>query len=507
MSYKPVVLVILDGYGYSEKTEHNAIYKAQTPYMDSLWADYPHLLLSASGESLGLPEGQIGSSEIGHTTIGLGKIMDNDLVRINKSIASGEFSQNRVFNSLFEHVQEHDSTLHVLGMLSPGGVHSHSDHLYAFIKLATLNGIKKLAVHVFADGRDTPPQSSVEYLKELEELLLSLGVGVVATVGGRYYGMDRDNNWDRIVKAEEALFLCKGKVCQNRKPSEYISELHREGQLDEHLEPVVFLDTTGTGVSIAENDGVFFTNFRADRARQLTHRIYEQTKDKNIYFGTMTEYDPSIPVQVAFPPEAITSTLASTLALAGKKQLHIAETEKYAHVTYFFNGGVEDLHVGESRVLIDSRKDIKTHDQAPEMKAPEITDAILERLDTEDLIVVNYANADMVGHTASFEATIKAVETIDRELSRLVPEVVAKGGAVIITADHGNAEQNVDPETGVMHTAHTLNPVPCIVVPEVALAKSAGTLADIAPTVLALMDVPKPTSMTGEALVDLSKSI
>lgn len=503
MNYKPVVLVILDGYGYSEKTEHNAIHKARTPYMDSLWQAYPHVLLNASGESLGLPEGQIGSSEIGHTTIGLGKIMDNDLVRINKAITSGEFSHNPVFESLFTHVKKYASTLHVLGMLSTGGVHSHSDHLYAFIKLAVLSGVQKLAVHVFTDGRDVPPQSSVEYIRELENLLSSLGVGVIATVGGRYFGMDRDSNWDRVARAEDALFLCKGQFCQNKKPSEYIAELHAEGQLDEHLEPVVFLDTTGEGVAIRQDDGVFFTNFRADRARQITQRIYDQASEKNIYFATMTEYDRDIPVHVAFPPEQVHSTLASILSGAGKTQLHIAETEKYAHVTYFFNGGVEEPYEGESRIMIDSRKDIKTHDLAPEMKAAQITDAVLERLSDADFVVINYANADMVGHTANFKATVLAIETIDHELSRLVPAVVGVGGVVVITADHGNAEQNIDPDTGAMHTAHTLNLVPCIVTAKVKVTRTAGTLADIAPTVLQLIGVPKPKAMTGESLIGL----
>lgn len=503
MNYKPVVLVILDGYGYREEKLHNAISVARTPYMDFLWNTYPHALLTASGESLGLPAGQIGSSEIGHTTIGLGKIMDNDLVRINKAIQTGQFGNNPTFTTLFAHVRKHNSTLHVLGMLSPGGVHSHAEHLHAFIAAARAAGISSLAFHIFTDGRDVPPQSAALYVRELEEALESLGVGVIATLSGRYFGMDRDNNWDRIAKVEDALFLCKGKTCQTKKPSEYVAELHAEGHLDEHLEPVVFLDTAGRGMSIANGDGIFFFNFRADRARQLTGRILERTREQNVYFATMTEYDSSVPVHVAFPPEAIESTLALEVARAGKRQLHIAETEKYAHVTYFLNGGLEQAHAGETRIMIESRKDVKTHDLAPEMKASEITDAVLGRLQEEDFIVINYANADMVGHTANFDATIRAVEVIDLELARLVPAVVAMGGVVIITADHGNAELNVDPNTGVMHTAHTLHPVPCIVTAEGVGLNLQGTLADIAPTVLELMGLPVPKTMTGASLLQV----
>lgn len=493
--YKPVVLVILDGFGYREEKTHNAIAQAHTPFIDSLWQDYPHALLSASGESLGLPEGQIGSSEIGHTTIGLGKIMDNDLVRINKAVRNNELKDNPVLSKLFNHVLNNESTLHLLGMVSPGGVHSHQDHIHAVIKCAKAAGISKVAIHAFTDGRDVPPQSSAQFLKELEDVLESEGVGVIASLGGRYFGMDRDNNWDRVAKAEDALFLCKGNACTLKKPSEYLKELHAEGHLDEHLEPAVFLDAAGSGISMQPDDGILFLNFRADRARQLTRRIYERTKDHNTYFATMTEYDASIPAHVVFPPERIETTLAGELARAGKTQLHIAETEKYAHATYFFNGGVEQPHQGESRIMIDSRKDVKTHDLAPEMKAKEITDAILEHLNDFDFIVANYANADVVGHTAHYEATIKAIEAIDRALSRLVPIVNELGGVVIITADHGNAEQNIDPHTGIKHTAHTTNPVPCIMTAAGHTMAGTGTLANVAPTVLQLMNIPIPSSM------------
>ncbi len=495
LNYKPVVLVILDGFGYREEKTHNAIAEAHTPFIDSMWEKYPHALLSASGESLGLPEGQIGSSEIGHTTIGLGKIMDNDLVRINKAIRNNTFADNSVFQELFAHVKTHNSTLHILGMISPGGVHSHQEHLHAFIKAAKAAGIDRIAIHAFTDGRDVPPQSAAQYLRDLEDVLETEGVGVIASVGGRYFGMDRDNNWDRVAKAEDALFLCKGNVCQLKKPSEYIAELHAEGHFDEHLEPAVFLDASGQGMSIGTNDGIFFFNFRADRARQLSKRLHERTADQNCYFATMTEYDSAVPAHVAFPPEPIQTTLASEVAKHGKTQLHIAETEKYAHVTYFFNGGVETPHEGESRVMINSRKDIKTHDLAPEMKAKEITDAVLEQLTTQDLIVINYANADVVGHTANFAATVQAIEAIDTELSRLVPATVSRGGVVVITADHGNAEMNIDPITGIKHTAHTINPVPCFITATGLTLQLEGTLANVAPTVLELMGLTPPEAM------------
>jgi 2,3-bisphosphoglycerate-independent phosphoglycerate mutase len=501
MNYKPVVLVILDGFGYREEKTHNAIAAADTPFIDSLWENYPHTLLSASGESLGLPEGQIGSSEIGHMTIGMGKIMDNDLVRIHKAVATGEFETNRTLGELFAHVTSHDSTLHLLGLISPGGVHSHQEHLHAVIRAAKKAGISKIAIHGFTDGRDTPPQSSVNFIKELEDVLETEGVGVIATIGGRYFGMDRDKNWDRVAKAEDALFLCKGNACRLKKPSLYLAEMHAEGHFDEHLEPAVFLDAGGQGVAIEKNDGIFFFNFRADRARQLTERLCERTQGQNIFLATMTEYDSSLPVRVVFPPEKIETTLAKEVSKAGLSQLHIAETEKYAHVTYFLNGGVEDAFPGEHRVMIESRKDIKTHDLAPEMKAPEITAAILAEIEKGvDFVAVNYANADVVGHTANAPAVKLAIEALDKELSRLVPTVTAMGGAVVITADHGNAELNVDPVTGVVHTAHTLNPVPVIITATVGDLKPHGTLADIAPSVLTLLGLPVPAAMTGRAL-------
>jgi 2,3-bisphosphoglycerate-independent phosphoglycerate mutase len=500
---KPVVLVVLDGWGYREEEEHNAIAEAHTPFWDEMWQKYPHSLLSASGEALGLPPGQIGSSEIGHMTIGLGKIMDNDLVRINKAIARGELDRNKVMQGLFNHVKSNNSVLHFIGKVSPGGVHSHQKHLHELIKAAKKAGIKNIAIHAFSDGRDTPPQSSVEFFRDLEDVIETEGVGVIATLGGRYYGMDRDTNWDRTAKVEDAIFLSKGHISKSKKPSEYIEELHKQGMLDEFLEPVVFLGNTDTGVSVQANDGILFFNFRADRTRQLSQRIIERTRGKNVFFATMTQYDPSFQASVVFPPEPIETVLASEISKAGLTQVHIAETEKYAHATYFLNGGREAPHAGETHVLIDTRKDIFNHDEAPEMRAREITNKALECIEhgKTDFIFINYANADVVGHTANAEAVKMAIKTIDGELSRLVPAVIKSGGVVVITADHGNAETNVDTATGNKHSAHTTSDVPFIVTLEHEKLANKGTLADVAPTVLHLLGLPHPAAMTGKNLL------
>lgn len=499
---KPIVLIVLDGFGHRETQEHNAIAAAHTPFWDSLWQTYPHALLDASGEAVGLPAGQIGSSEVGHMTIGLGKVLDNDLVRISKAITKGELETNPVLQSLFRHTKDHSSTLHFVGMVSPGGVHSHQEHLHALIKAAKRAGITKIAIHAFTDGRDVAPQSAAEFLRQLEDVLETEGVGVIASVSGRYFGMDRDNNWERISRAEDALFLSKGHKAELVKPSELIKRLHTEGKLDEHLEPIVFLGNSGEGISIKTNDAVLFFNFRADRARQLSQRIIERTMDQNVRFATMTEYDAKLKAEVVFVPEPIETVLAQEISNAGLLQVHIAETEKYAHATYFLNGGKEQPHPGETHVLIDSRKDIATHDEAPEMKAKEITDKALEYIGEKktDFIFINYANADMVGHTANGEATKVAIETIDRELKRVVPAVLASGGVTVLTADHGNAEMNVDEATGEKHTAHTVNPVPIIVTLAGKNLKN-GTLADVAPTILELLGIPTPKAMTGRNLL------
>lgn len=495
------VLIVLDGWGYREDKEHNAIADAQTPFFDSLWKDYAHSTLDASEENVGLPQGQVGNSEIGHMTLGVGKTIDTDLVRISKEIRENQLGSNPAFLELFEHVKHNNSTLHIKGLVSPGGVHSHSQHLYSILKTAKESGIEKIAIHAFTDGRDTPPQSASQYLKELEGVIEEVGIGFIATVSGRFYAMDRDNNWDRLAKAEAAIFECKGNICKARKPSEVIKELYLNGVMDEHLEPVVFLDDQGKGYPVSNNDGILFFNFRADRARMLAKKIMEQKEAKNLCFVTLTEYDSNLGAIVAFPPIAIETTLANEIAKAGLTQVHIAETEKYAHATYFLNGGTERPHAGEEHVLVESRKDVQTHDLAPEMKAKEIADKAIEYIEKgTDFMFINFANADMVGHTANVPALKIAVETIDRELKRVVEAVQLKGGVVFITADHGNAETNIDLITGERHTAHTVNVVPAIItLKDVQLNN--GNLADVTPTILKLMGLDVPESMTGRDLI------
>lgn len=508
MRPKPVCLIILDGWGWREDKQHNAIAQARRPFFDMLMREYPHTLLNASGEAVGLPKNTIGNSEIGHMTIGTGRVIDTDLVKIDKSAAQGEFINNLAFTQLFHHIKKFDSTLHVMGLISPGGVHSHHNHLYAFLKAAKTAGVSKLAIHAFTDGRDVPPKSAAQYLKELENVIADLRIGFIATVSGRFFAMDRDKNWHRTKKAEEAIFESKGKLYKAKKPSEVLKTLYDNGIVDEHLEPLVFLDDTGRGYPMQKNDGVFFFNYRPDRARQLSSKIIERQKTHNLCFVTMTEYDKSMETLVAFPDQSLNDSLAAVISRQGLTQSHIAETEKYAHVTYFFNGGHEEPHAREHHFLIDSRRDIATHDQAPEMRAKEIADKTLERIDAgDDFILMNFANADMVGHTANKPAIIAAVETVDRELKRVAKAIMAKKGAAIVTSDHGNAEMNVDPKTGEKHTAHTLNLVPFILVSELKtknykLKTNNGSLADIAPTILEIMNIKKPASMTGGSLIN-----
>lgn len=501
MQYKPVMLIILDGWGYREEIKDNAIAQAHTPFFNSLWKKYPHSLLKASGSAVGLPEGQMGNSEVGHTTIGAGKPADTDLVRIDKAIAEGALHTNPAFVALFEHLKKYNSTLHVQGLVSIGGVHSHQNHLFAFLREAKVQGIKKVAIHVFTDGRDTPPQSASKYVKELEDLIAELGPQFfIATISGRYYAMDRDNNWDRLAKAEQAMFECKGNVCAI-KPSAYLEEQYKLGKNDELLEPTVCANLDGNGCALEKNDGVFFFNFRADRARMLTQKLIEKQKADNIYVVTLTEYCIDYICHVAFPPSNIEVTLGEEISKAGLKQSHIAETEKFAHATYFLNGGREKPYDGETDIMLPSRKDIKTHDEAPEMRAEGIADKAIEEIEKGiDFIFINFANADMVGHTANVPAIIKALETVDSQLKRVISALEKSGGIAFITADHGNAEINIDPVTGTKHTAHTTSPVPAILTSTEFILKDGG-LADIAPTILSLFNIETPSQMTGRKLI------
>lgn len=493
---------MLDGWGASDAREHNAIAQAATPFYDSLVKEFPNTILDASEEAVGLPEGQMGNSEIGHMTIGSGKVLATDLVRIAKAIRSRQWHGNPAFQELFEHVKKYNSTLHVQGLVSRGGVHSHMDHLIAFLEAAKEHGITKVAIHAFTDGRDTPPQSAAQYLKDLEDILEKVGIGFIASAAGRFYAMDRDNNWDRLAKAEAAIFECKGKVCTPKKPSELLKELYKDGVLDEHMEPVVFMDGKGQTYPVQANDAVFFFNFRADRARMLSKKILDQAKEKNICFVTLTEYDKTFECSVAFPPETIETTLAAEISKAGLLQSHIAETEKYPHATYFLNGGREKPHEGEKHIMVPSRKDVPTHDLAPLMRAEGIADKAIEQMAAgDDFIFINFANADMVGHTANQPAIITAVEEVDKQLKRVVEAAQKTDGVVFITADHGNAELMIDPVTGEKHTAHTTNLVPGILTKKGVSLRSGGNLADIAPTLLDIMGLEIPKAMTGKSLI------
>ena len=497
---KQVALIVLDGWGYREEMEHNAIASALTPNFDSYFREFPHTLLEASGEAVGLPEGQVGNSEIGHMTIGAGRALDTDLVRIGKSIKGDSFGERSAFKSLFEHVKKHGSSVHCLGLLGTGGVHAHQEHLVAFLDLCKRESVKKVYIHVFTDGRDTAPQSASGFLRDLEENLEKMGVGRIATLSGRFYAMDRDQNWDRLEKAEKALFECEGNICK-LKPSAFVEEIYKAGTYDEHVEPVVIVDEEDKTYPIMENDGVFLFNFRADRARMLTEKLLEKKEDKNLFVVTMTEYSNKYDVAVAFPPESLETTLAESISNKGLTQAHIAETEKFPHATYFLNGGKEEAHMGEEHVMLASRKDVLTHDLAPKMRAEGIADEAIKRINEGvNFIFINFANPDMVGHTANVPAVVEALEETDRQLGRVIESLLENGGEAIITADHGNAEINFDTEANVPHTSHTLSKVPCILTKEGIELREGGDLTWLAPTALKMLDVRKPESMTGQEL-------
>ena len=498
--HKPVILIILDGWGYREESNANAIVTARTPFYDSIWKKYPHALLKASGEAVGLPEGQMGNSEVGHITIGAGKSLDTDLVRINKAVFENKIKENQAIVKLFSHIKKYDSVLHLLGLIGPGGVHAHENHLFGILKAAKCHGIDKIAIHAFTDGRDTAPKSSSQFLQNIEEMIANAGIGFLATASGRFYAMDRDKNWDRIKKAEDAIFNGIANRREKKNPSKVLNELYGSGVVDEHLEPVVFLDQNDQHYQFKQNDGVLFLNFRADRSRQLSHRIAEKTKELNLHFVTLTQYDPKISCDVAFPPETISTTLGAEISRAGLKQVHIAETEKFAHATYYLNGGKQEPHDGEEHVLIESRKDVDTHDKAPEMRANEIANQSCKFLDEKiPFVFINFANPDMVGHTGNSQALLKAIEIVDSSLEMTVNCALKNNYTILITADHGNAEIGVD-ENGEPHTAHSTNDVPAILLGSNYKIKN-GSLKDIAPTILNILKLPIPSSMTGSSLL------
>ncbi|MBQ3545766.1 MAG: 2,3-bisphosphoglycerate-independent phosphoglycerate mutase [Lachnospiraceae bacterium] len=510
MNKKPVVLMILDGYGLNENAKGNAVVTGNTPVMDSLMKEYPFVKGYASGMAVGLPDGQMGNSEVGHLNMGAGRIVYQELTRITKAIQDGDFFENEGLMEAINNAKENNSALHLFGLLSDGGVHSHNTHLYGLLELAKRNGIDKVYVHAFLDGRDTAPTSGKGFMEELVEKMNEIGVGEVATVIGRYYVMDRDNRWDRVESAYKAMTLGEGVLADD--PVKAISDSYEEGVNDEFVKPTVI---TKDGVAVAKvsaKDSVIFFNFRPDRAREITRAFCADdfdgfTRDGRIdtKYVCFTEYDVTIPNKsVAFHKVTLDNTFGQFLAANGKKQARIAETEKYAHVTFFFNGGVEEPNEGEDRILVNSPK-VATYDLKPEMSAYEVCDKLVEAIksDKYDVIIINFANPDMVGHTGIEEAAIKAVEAVDECVGKAVEAIKEVGGAMFICADHGNAEQLIDYETGESFTAHTTNPVPFILVnadPSYKL-KEGGCLADIAPTLIELMGMEKPVEMTGESLI------
>lgn len=501
---KPVMLIIMDGFGESDETEGNAIAFAKTPNIDRLKSSYPFITLGAAGLDVGLPPGQMGNSEVGHLNLGAGRVVYQDYTRINLAIENGSFMKNPVLVEAIDHAKKRGGALHLMGLLSDGGVHSHNTHLYALLKLAKARGLEQVRIHAILDGRDVPPRSALGYFKELEAKIGSIGVGTVATLAGRYYSMDRDRRWDRIEMGYRAM--TSGEGFRAATPEEAVRAGYDRGEDDEFLKPTV-VDPEGM---VKDGDSLIFFNFRPDRARQISKAFTnpdfcEFDRDEiNVQFVCMTQYEESIDSPVAFQAEYLKDTLGEVVSKAGLRQLRIAETEKYAHVTFFFNGGREEPSLGEDRVLIPSPK-VATYDLQPEMSAFKVTNAVVEKIDEEvyDLIILNYANSDMVGHTGIFDAAVKAVEVVDECVGRVVSKVLARGGAVLLTADHGNAEQMEDSKTGQHHTAHTTNPVPFVLIMggEKARLRDDGILADVAPTVLDLLILAVPAAMTGTSLI------
>ncbi|HKL27317.1 MAG TPA: 2,3-bisphosphoglycerate-independent phosphoglycerate mutase [Desulfuromonadales bacterium] len=507
---RPVALVVLDGWGINPDCDNNAVCQAKTPRLDELARACPTTILKTSGESVGLPEGQMGNSEIGHLNLGAGRIIFHGLFRINKAIENGDFFANGPLCEAMHHIKQAGGKLHLMGLVSNGGIHSHQEHLHALIDMAKQVGLDEILIHAFTDGRDTPPDSGAGFLEVLENKLSEVGVGRVATVMGRYYAMDRDNRWERTERAWRAIVLGEGKQVASSK--EAMATAYGEEQTDEFVEPRVIQTGEKTYEGVEDGDGMIFFNFRSDRARQLTRSLTQ--KDFSGFsrprlpdlsaFVCMMEYDKTFALPVAFQPEEHHKILGEVIADAGLTQLRIAETEKYAHVTFFFNGGVEKAFTGEDRILIPSPQEVPTYDHKPEMSAPEVTDEVVRRIESRkyDLIILNYANPDMVGHTGVLAAAITAMETVDHCVGRVAEAIRAAGGCALITADHGNCEQMTNGE-GSPHTAHTTNIVPLILVepPAEGMTLKPGILADVAPTLLELIGLPSPPEMTGQSLL------
>ena len=507
---KPVVLLVLDGFGYSEATEHNAIALARTPTWDSLWSQCPHTLLDCSGESVGLPDDQMGNSEVGHLHLGAGRLIYQDFTLINKSTRDRSFFGNAVLCEAVEKAKTSGKALHIMGLLSPGGVHSHEAQIHAMAELAVNKGAPQVYMHAFLDGRDTPPKSAGASLKAMEAKFAELGGGRIASLCGRFYAMDRDKRWERVEEAYRMLVEGRS-ACTAASALEGLEQSYACGENDEFVRPTAIVPEGTSPVTIGDGDVVVFMNFRADRAREISLALndpdfsgFERAVAPKLGgYYTLTEYREDFAFPVAFPPQSLSNSLGEILSKLGMTQLRLAETEKYAHVTFFLNGGVDTPFPGESRILIPSPK-VKTYDLQPEMSLPEVTDELVKAIESQeyDLIICNYANGDMVGHTGIETAAIRAVEAIDASLARVLPALDRVGGEILITADHGNAEQMVDPETGEPHTAHTVNPVPMVYRGSGRGFRAGGNLGDVAPTVLDLLGLEKPAEMTGRSLLN-----
>ncbi len=510
MNNKFTALIIMDGFGERKDSEGNAVKLAGTPHISALEAEYPMTFIGASGMSVGLPDGQMGNSEVGHLNIGAGRIVYQELTRITKAIQDGDFFQVKEFNDAIDNCLKNGTDLHLFGLLSDGGVHSHNEHLYALVELAKKRGLDRVYIHCFMDGRDVPPDSGKGYMEQLEAKLREIGVGKIATVSGRYYAMDRDNRWERVQKAYDAIAKSEGEF--NESAVAAMQASYDAGVMDEFVLPTVITQNGQPVARVKKDDSIIFFNFRPDRAREITRTFIDPEFSGfareyfPVYFVSMTQYDKTFPnIHVAYKPQTLENTLGEYLSKNGVKQFRIAETEKYAHVTFFFNGGVEQPNPGEDRVLIPSPK-VATYDLQPEMSAYEVTEKAVERIKSGEygVMILNFANPDMVGHTGVLEAAEKAVRTVDECVGKVVDAILSVGGQVIITADHGNSELMIDPATGGPFTAHTTNPVPFILVGKDwkgAKLREDGILADIAPTMLDMMDLPKPKEMEGTSMI------
>jgi 2,3-bisphosphoglycerate-independent phosphoglycerate mutase len=540
---KPVVLLVLDGWGIGPNNAGNAIVRASTPNMDKFWISYPHTQITASGEAVGLPRGEDGNTETGHLNIGAGHIVYQDLPRINMSIADGSFYQNQALLNATQHTKNHNSTLHLMGLIGSGGVHSNIEHLYALLNFCKQQNVKNVYIHGFTDGRDSPPTSSINYIQQILNHCQSLQIGKLATIMGRYYAMDRDKRWDRIEKAYNTLTIGDGQIC-NEKDNviDIMKKFYEEGITDEFMEPINICDEDGQHRIIRDNDAVVFFNYRVDRPRELTRAFVmpdfekgieyqafdpysekynktniqdldqpietfkRQKKINNLYFVTMTRYEEGVPADVAFPPQSVKNPLCKVFAENGLRQLRITENEKERFVTYYMNGQQEVMYPGEDRVIIPS-KGVRSYDQAPEMRAYEIANEMINRIaeDKYDVIISNICNGDMVGHTGNLEAAVRACEIVDDVVGKTVNTVLSKDGVVFITADHGNVEEMINSETGAVDTEHSTHPVPLIIISKKFMGQPTmlptGILADIAPTILEVMGISKPSSMTGRALL------